>query len=90
MIFNTGKKIQVDEKIVICDFCKREMKNKNEQGDTILEDAGSVYASFGYYSNKRDGDKFNFDMCCDCATEVEKILRDKWPNLPKTENTLWD
>jgi len=89
MIQKTGKMSEIEETVVICDFCKRDTTSRMLDNKNGIEHAGQFWCGYGYYS-KRDGDKLSLDMCCECATEVENLLRDKWPNLPKTENNLWD
>ena len=85
MIQKTGRKTEIEETIVICDFCKANTTARMLDDHDCIEHSGQVSALFGYYSH-RDGQKFSFDMCSNCATEVEKILREKWPNLPSTTN----
>ena len=89
MIQKTGKMIEVEGTFVICDFCKKDTTARMLDDHDCIEHVGQVWANFGYYTH-RDGDRFAFDMCSDCATEVEKTLREKWPNLPVVTNSLMD
>lgn len=89
MIQKTGKMIEKEETITICDFCKRDTTSKMLGDNKSIEHSGQIYANFGYYSH-RDGDSFRFDMCSDCATKIEKLLRANYLDLPATTNHLFD
>jgi len=68
----TGKKIEIDEEIIKCDFCEGMMVAdfKHTNG---LEHSATLTFSFGYFSN-RDGDNWNWDACHKCADEIAKML----------------
>lgn len=87
MKIKTGNKIEVEETIIVCDFCKRDTTERILDDNKSIEHSGQIWMNFGYYSH-RDGDKLSWDMCCDCASEIENMLRDKWPTLPPSENIL--
>jgi len=84
MIKKTGKMIEEEEQYRECDFCNQPMGDSSllQQGQLPLEHSGKIDFTFGYYSH-RDGEQLNLDVCSECSTEIEKMLRDKWPNLPK-------
>jgi hypothetical protein len=49
----------------ICNKCGRSCKKGDEYEGLINT---TVY--FGYYSNNRDGEKYNFSLCEDCTVEL--------------------
>lgn len=87
MIQKTGKKIEVEEKIVICDFCKRDTTARMLGEQTSIEHSGKISITYGYYSH-HDGQMFDWDLCSDCAVQVEDLLRTKYPNLPPRQDYI--
>ena len=87
MIQKTGKMIETEQTIVVCDLCKRDTTARMLDGENCIELSGKFSAGFGYYSN-RDGEQVSFDMCSDCTTVVENMLRQKWPDLPPVKHYI--
>lgn len=72
MIELTGKKIEIDERVVRCDFCKKIMDAGSNKLDG-LEHSVTLNFSFGYFSD-RDGDNFQWDACSKCGNEIAVLL----------------
>ena len=68
----TGKKIEIDEEVIKCDFCKGVL-DAGAENPSGLEHSAVFNFSFGYFSN-RDEDHFQWDACNECAEEIAKKL----------------
>lgn len=85
----TGKMTEKEEEYHECDFCKKPMGNNSllKEGELPLEQSGKISFVFGYYS-RRDGEELILDVCSECATDIEKMLRDKYQNLPAVKEYI--
>lgn len=63
----SGKKIEVETKIRVCDFCGIEMDEQK------VDHSLSMFFDFGYGSN-RDGEHWNLDGCNNCAEKIIPLL----------------
>ena len=59
---------------ITCDSCSKEIDFQSR-----LEEVIEINHSFGYGSNGKDGDEYNFDLCENC---FDKIISSFDNNLP--------
>lgn len=67
-----GKKT-VEVKNYFCDGCGKEFHDPEVGADTYTEGCLKASFDFGYYSS-RDGERFQYYFCQDCAEEVLKYM----------------
>ncbi len=68
----TGRKLEYNEEIVVCDFCGKPC-NASPTNQNGLEQSATLNFDFGWFSN-RDGDNWSWDACNICADRLAGIL----------------
>jgi len=70
----TGRTIETDEVLTMCDECGAHLGHSRARGEA------SVAFQFGY-GNPRDGDSGDTDFCGACATKLLEVLSTAFPNV---------
>ncbi len=69
-----------DEVCKFCDGCGAKLRTED---NNAKEHSATCSFNFGYYSNARDMQNFEFHFCQDCAEDAIKVLNKQFPETKK-------